>query len=137
MNRQKPAPASQGVVCPHRRNAIKYIAVYAISTRANADFSALMNSPAWNWLGWITQKPVTEDYVPLFPWLGVMLWGVAGGNWLLRAQPGWLAQVKASTSRTVGALAALGRWSLVYYLLHQPLMIGALTVFTSIFPAQR
>jgi len=31
-----------------------------------------MNAPALNWLGWISQKPITEDYAPLFPWLGVM-----------------------------------------------------------------
>jgi len=38
-----------------------------------------MNAPALNWLGWISQKPITEDYAPLFPWLGVMWWGAAAG----------------------------------------------------------
>jgi len=33
-----------------------------------------------NWLGLITRKLVTEDYVPLLPWLGVMWWGVAGAG---------------------------------------------------------
>ena len=32
----------------------------------------------------IGRKPVTEDYVPLVPWLGVMWWGMAAGQWALR-----------------------------------------------------
>ena len=37
-----------------------------------------------NWVGLVTRKPSTEDYVPLLPWLGVMGWGLAAGQWLLR-----------------------------------------------------
>jgi len=36
-----------------------------------------------NWVGLVARKPVTEDYVPLLPWWGVMLWGQAAGRWLL------------------------------------------------------
>lgn len=111
--------------------AIKYIAVYVISTRGNPEFSYLLNSPAWNWIGLVTRKPVTEDYVPLLPWLGVMLWGVAAGNWLVRRQPSWLL---SATLAPVRGLAILGRWSLTYYMLHQPVMIGGLMIFTAIFP---
>ena len=32
----------------------------------------------------MTGKPITEDYVPLFPWTGVMLIGVAAGHALAR-----------------------------------------------------
>jgi len=41
-------------------------------------------------LGWITRKPITEDYVPLLPWLGVLWWGLAAGQRLLSHQPQWL-----------------------------------------------
>ena len=41
---------------------------------------------AWGWLGFATMKPRTEDYVPLFPWAGVMLVGVALGHALVRNQ---------------------------------------------------
>lgn len=81
------------------------------------------NGRALNWLGWITRKPITEDYVPLLPWLGVVWWGVAAGQWLLRAQPGRLHQHLPAPGQ---ALARLGRWSLSYYLLHQPVLIGLL-----------
>jgi uncharacterized membrane protein len=103
--------------------AIKYIAVYAISTGASAELIHIFNSPALNWMGVITRKPITEDYVPLLPWLGVMWWGAAAGAWWSR--PGG--------HRLLGAipplwqpLVLIGRWSLSYYMVHQPIMIGGL-----------
>lgn len=76
-----------------------------------------------NWVGLVTRKPVTEDFAPLLPWLGVMLWGLAAGRWLLVHRRGWLA---APVARPVAPLAILGRWSLSFYMVHQPVLIGAL-----------
>jgi uncharacterized membrane protein len=86
--------------------------------------AAMFNGPGLSWLGLVTLKPVTEDYVPVLPWLGVMWWGMAAGQWLLRASPAWLGRNwKSPPAR---GLAALGRWSLSWYMVHQPLMIGVL-----------
>lgn len=71
-------------------------------------------------LGVVTHKPYTEDYVPLLPWLGVLLLGVGAGQRLPRAV---LAAPVGAAGRV---LALLGRWSLSWYMLHQPLLIGAL-----------
>lgn len=105
----------------------KFIASYALSTSASGQFIEIMNAPALNWLGWITQKPVTEDYAPLFPWLGVMWWGAAAGGWLL-SRAGASVSVNMALTRPLSkagrALAVLGRWSLSYYLLHQPVLIA-------------
>ncbi|HEX7891608.1 MAG TPA: heparan-alpha-glucosaminide N-acetyltransferase [Ramlibacter sp.] len=87
----------------------------------------IMNTPILNWLGWISRKPVTEDYVPLLPWLGVMWWGMAAGQWLLREQPGL---VQGAIPRAAKPLAWMGRWSLTWYMLHQPVMIGAVMLLT-------
>ena len=76
-----------------------------------------------NWLGLVTRKPYTEDYVPLLPWLGVMWWGLAAGQWLLKRRRQWLTLALPSTA---APLVVLGRWSLSYYMLHQPIMIGAM-----------
>ncbi|MDR0274541.1 MAG: DUF1624 domain-containing protein [Burkholderiaceae bacterium] len=105
--------------------ALYWIAPAALNAWAGTEAAGLFNSRALNWLGLITRKPITEDYVPLVPWLGVMLWGAAAGRWLLARRPHWLAL--GATNRAAGALlAALGRWSLSYYMLHQPVLIGAL-----------
>jgi uncharacterized membrane protein len=84
----------------------------------------VFNGPWLNWLGLVDRLPVTEDYVPLLPWLGVMWWGMAAGQWALRHRPGWLGHPLPSTPGPRRAAVLLGRWSLVYYLLHQPVLIG-------------
>lgn len=76
-----------------------------------------------NGLGLVTHKPVTEDFVPVLPWLGVLLWGLAAGQWLLVRRRAWLAGALPAALRP---LATLGRWPLTVYMLHQPLLIGAL-----------
>jgi uncharacterized membrane protein len=91
---------------------------------------AWLNDPAWNWLGLIGRKPVTEDYVPVLPWLGALWWGMAAGQWLLR-RGGRL--VKGPLPKGAGALAWLGRWSLSWYMLHQPVLIGLVWVGTKLF----
>ena len=83
----------------------------------------VLNGPWLNWIGFISTKPVTEDYVPVLPWLGVIWWGMAAGQWLLCARP---ALVQGSIPRAAAPLAWLGRWSLSWYMLHQPVMIGVL-----------
>ena len=100
--------------------ATHLVAAQAINAWAMAE---LFNQPWLNWLGLITKKPVTEDYVPLVPWLGVMWWGMATGQWLLAKRPHWLA---VPTPHALAPLNWLGRWSLSWYMLHQPVLIGAL-----------
>ncbi len=83
----------------------------------------VLNTSWLNGLGLISRKPVTEDYVPLLPWLGVMWWGVAAGRWALSERPQWLgSSAPAQGGRRV--LVQLGRCSLSYYLLHQPVLMG-------------
>ena len=84
-----------------------------------------------NWVGLVTRKPVTEDYAPLLPWLGVMCFGLAGGRWLLERQRGWLA-APAPLGALGGALAVLGRWSLSFYMGHQPVLIGLVMAFVAL-----
>jgi uncharacterized membrane protein len=66
--------------------------------------------PALLWTGLSWRVPTMVDYVPLFPFAGMALLGVAAGKMLRptdAAAPGWLAM--------------LGRWSLPIYLIHHPL----------------
>jgi uncharacterized membrane protein len=99
------------------------IAAPFVARAAHEAWPALefLNAPAFNWLGWISRKPVTEDYVPLLPWMGVMWWGVAAGQWMLRERA---AFVQGAIPRAVAPLAWMGRWSLSWYMVHQPVLIG-------------
>ncbi|GAA6141068.1 heparan-alpha-glucosaminide N-acetyltransferase [Hydrogenophaga sp. 5NK40-0174] len=97
---------------------------YAPLALENSSWRDLFDGPMLNWLGWVTHKPVTEDYVPLLPWLAAIWWGMAAGQWILRHQPQWLGGQGAGS--ITSPLAVMGRWSLTYYLLHQPIMIGCL-----------
>ena len=102
----------------------------AIALKFEADYAhgsgtqlAFLNDRAFNWLGLVGHKPKTEDYVPLVPWLGVMWWGMAAGTWLQRHRAPWLRAAPAPV-----ALSFLGRWSLSFYMLHQPVLMGVLSL---------
>ncbi len=83
----------------------------------------VFNGPWLSWAGLVTRKPITEDYVPLLPWFGVLLLGLAVGRWVLVRRPRWLA---GALARPLRPLAVLGRWSLSFYMLHQPVFFGLL-----------
>jgi uncharacterized membrane protein len=101
------------------------IAVQPLAFQAHLRWPPLdfLNQPAWSWMGLISRKPPTEDYVPLLPWLGVMWWGMATGQRLLarRREP-----LQRRIAAPAAPLAWLGRWSLSWYMLHQPVLIGGL-----------
>jgi uncharacterized membrane protein len=82
-----------------------------------------------NWVGLVTHKPIAEDYVPLLPWLGVAWWGLAAGRWVLARRRHWLT---GPLPPVLGPFATLGRWSLSFYMLHQPVLIGLLWVVVSL-----
>lgn len=88
--------------------------------------NAAFDNRALGWLGFMTQKPVTEDYVPLFPWAGVLFLGLPLGHLLVRTRFAALRPLKSAPA----ALRWLGRHSLIVYLVHQPVMIGILWLAT-------
>ena len=106
--------------------AMLFIAQYAHNHWGSIDF---LNEKAFNWMGLISRKPVTEDYVPLLPWLGVMWWGMATGQALLAHGTQWVGQPLPAAA---APLAWLGRWSLSWYMLHQPVLIGALMAMAAL-----
>lgn len=85
----------------------------------------LFDAPFLLWTGLGTVTPVTNDYVPLFPWFGSVLAGIAAARAALPSLQGRLARWRAK-GRSARALACAGRHSLLVYLIHQPLLLAAL-----------
>jgi uncharacterized membrane protein len=87
----------------------------------------LLDAPALAFLGLGQAVPRTNDFVPLFPWFGPVLLGMAlaklglpilaasrAGSWQPRRWPG-------------RAAAFAGRHSLIVYLIHQPVLLALLS----------
>lgn len=89
--------------------------------------SSLFDQPQLAWIGLMTRKPVTEDYVPLLPWFGTCLigYGVACGSF---SRP-WF-KTFAGIRPGPPLLTWIGRRSLVIYLVHQPLILAVLIPLT-------
>jgi hypothetical protein len=105
--------------------ALKFAAPWAMDA---GWLDGAFNTPALNWIGLISVKPITEDYVPVLPWMAVVWWAMAATQWCLRrsAQSAPPIKMPALPALVLRPLAFLGRWSLSYYLLHQPVMLGFL-----------
>lgn len=89
---------------------------------------APFDTNAWSWIGFAAHKPATEDFVPILPWLGVVLLGMAAGA-LWRRHAFVIPPVLrcAHASGGIGRLPAfLGRWPLTIYMAHQPILFGVL-----------
>ena len=82
-------------------------------------------------LGLITRLPRTEDYVPLLPWLGVAMLGLLAGR--LLAGRSWPRRPAGRGNGLLRMLAALGRHSLPYYMLHQLVLMGGLMALRALF----
>ena len=85
-----------------------------------------LDAPWLDWLGLGASDPVTNDYVPIFPWFGLALIGVAAGRLMLpRRETIGLARWRAEDVLSRGLVWA-GRKSLPIYLIHQIVLIGIL-----------
>lgn len=93
--------------------------------------SSMFDQPLLQWLGMMTHKPLTEDYVPMLPWLGVMIIGIIIGQWSLTNTHHWL--LASTPNAALNPVQWLGQHSLVTYMLHQPILIGALCIFGAVY----
>jgi uncharacterized membrane protein len=85
--------------------------------------SPVFDTRLTNWVGLVTRLPITEDYVPVFPWLAMVLAGYLAQSLLLVHARAFAAGPVPALARP---LAVLGRWSLSFYMLHQPILLGSL-----------
>ena len=85
-----------------------------------------LDDPWWWWTGLSQITPVSSDYVPMFPWFAPFLAGMALANLAVRSNTLEQLGKPELGSRAATAVKFIGRHSLIFYLLHQPIMIGVL-----------
>jgi uncharacterized membrane protein len=84
--------------------------------------SPAFNSVGWVWLGLASEQVPSNDYNPLLPWFAMVLLGITVARLIpSKSWPTW--QPRDPVTRT---LALAGRHSLLFYLLHQPVLLGVL-----------
>lgn len=90
--------------------------------------SALFDNPLLLWLGLSHRLPTSVDYVPVFPWFALTLFGIVIGRFFVRyASDSAVALWKPS--HLPGRIAIIaGRWSLPIYLVHQILLFNLVSV---------
>ena len=96
-------------------------AVFAIDSYVTIGW---LDRPEMSWLGLVGQAPVASDFRPIFPWLAPALFGLGAAK--LCHQASWLQVLARPTldGRFGAAIRLLGRHSLLYYLLHQPVLFA-------------
>lgn len=119
---------------PFLRLPIVVVALAAAIAFALPSFVAhpLLDQPWAVWLGFSRAPLHTADFVPVFPWFGCVLSGIVLARLILPrlaggALAGWQPRNKATRIVAWG-----GRHSLLVYLVHQPLFIGALMLATQV-----
>ena len=107
------APWWSAVVCA--------VAIFAVDGIIATEW---LNAPALSWLGLGSITPVASDFRPVFPWLAPALLGMGVAK--LCHQAGWLRVLATPElkGRSGSAVRFIGRHSLVYYLLHQPVLFA-------------
>lgn len=98
----------------------------------------LFDRPWLYWLGLVTEVPVSNDYVPILPWFGVTLLGVAAGKFaavdLDNRLPAKTWRPRRAVERTI---CWSGRHSLLVYLVHQPVLLGLVYAATLVVDLER
>ena len=95
--------------------------------------SSFFDAPWWWWTGLSEIRPRSNDYVPVFPWFAAVLAGIAVTK--IAKASGLLARLGAM--RTPGwtwPLTFAGKHSLAVYLIHQPVLIACVWLFSQIMP---
>ncbi len=94
-------------------------AILALAAGQSLGFP-LFDSPWLRWIGMTSFAPDSNDFVPLLPWISGVLVGIA----LARLWPG-VGRGLLPGGVIGRGLALAGRRSLAVYLIHQPILFGA------------
>ena len=86
----------------------------------------------FNWLIWLGFKPsqfFTVDYFPLLPWFGVVLIGIFLGNNIYPNYKRIYKLKDLSRLKMIRFACFLGRYSLIIYFIHLPIIFAVIHLF--------
>ena len=92
----------------------------------------LLSAPIWYWLGLAPTPPVSNDYVPIFPWFGLIVLGMAMARLALNSGINKILARWKPSNNVTRILTFFSKHSLLTYLIHQPLLLGSLYVFVAL-----
>jgi uncharacterized membrane protein len=93
----------------------------------------MFDSSALIWLGLQSEFPRSNDFVPLLPWFGIVLAGIAAAR-LWPLYEAYRLPLQRLGDRAPRQLLWLGRHSLIIYLLHQPILFGSVYLASQLAP---
>ncbi len=88
--------------------------------------SPLFDTRWMAWIGFSEQTPSSVDFVPVFPWLGLVLLGLALSKMAISASAFDRLNSEEPRGKALAGLVWCGRHSLVIYLIHQPLLLAVI-----------
>ncbi|MDE1155805.1 MAG: heparan-alpha-glucosaminide N-acetyltransferase domain-containing protein [Acidobacteriaceae bacterium] len=86
------------------------------------------------WLGFSALPARSNDYVPLFPWALAFFTGLSAARIAVRTN---LLQYLARLGSGTNPVARAGRHSLIFYLVHQPVLFGLVYLLSLVAPAPK
>lgn len=110
---------------PYRLNFVLAFLCLALGLWIKLD---IFSNPLWSWTGLSAHVPKSSDFVPLLPFFAAVLFGI--GLTQLAILKNWTdALSKFKFENVFGrAIKFIGRHSLIYYIVHQPIMMGIIAL---------
>lgn len=92
----------------------------------------LFDAPLAAFVGLSDIQINSVDFVPLFPWFSAVLLGMATAKLLVELD--YIVELERFSHPTLTPFARLGRYSLIFYLVHQPILIAMIFTLSQFWP---
>ncbi|MEM0900289.1 MAG: heparan-alpha-glucosaminide N-acetyltransferase [Pseudomonadota bacterium] len=121
-----------GLVLIRTRTAFLFVVIIAIGGLQFGFAGNAVFDPKWlAWTGLYDNTPRSNDFVPLVPWFAFVVVGLILGRYILK---GAQIENRVTSSDALKPIRFIGRHSLAYYLLHQPVLIAFIASVWYFFP---